>query len=161
MAKKKAAAKKTSSTAQKKSSSAKKTSPRWKCPKCGRSFAKKNQWHSCQTAPVDTHFKDKDPNVRKIYDSLVKELEKFGRFRADAVKSSINLINKYHFGSVTVQEKALRLGFVSDEKARSARIVQTQELGPNRVGHSVKLESPDDVDEQLLGWLHRAYELQG
>ena len=112
-------------------------------------------------SPVDGHFQGKPVGLRKIYDVLVKELGKFGPFRADAVKTSINLIHRYHFGSVTIQDEALRLGFVSDVRARSSRIVQTQELGPERVGHSVKIESTSEVDAELLGWLRRAYELQG
>ena len=148
--KKKAAAKKKAAprkAAPKKKAPAKKAPARKKAP--------------VAPSPVDGHFKGKPASLRRIYNALVKELSKFGTFRADAVKTSINLIHRYHFGSVTVQDEALRLGFVSDVRARSERIVQTQELGLERVGHSVRLESTADVDAELLGWLRRAYELQG
>ena len=138
-----------------------KTSTKWTCPNCERSFAKTHQPHSCQTPSTEVHFKGKDPVSMEIYNALVAQLRRFGEFRVDAVKTSINLIHKYHFGSVTVQDEGLRLGFVSDEPIRSSRIVQTQELGPNRVGHSVKLKSPAEVDDELLGWLRTAHALQG
>ena len=155
-AKKKAAVKKKpagkkKAAAKKKASPKKKAAPKKKAPRKT----------AVAPSPVDGHFNGKPAALRKIYNALVRELAKFGTFRADAVKTSINLIHRYHFGSVTVQDEALRLGFVSDVRARSERIVQTQELGPERVGHSVRLESTKDVDAELLGWLRRAYELQG
>ena len=141
--------------------SAPKKSSTWKCPNCERSFAKTHQSHSCQTASTEIHFKGKNPVSMEIYNALVAQLRRFGEFRVDAVKTSINLIHKYHFGSVAVQDEGLRLGFVSDEPIRSNRIVQTQELGPSRVGHSVKLKSASEVDGELLGWLRTAHALQG
>lgn len=140
---------------------ASKKSSKWKCPNCERPFAKTHQPHSCQTASTEVHFKGKNPVSMEIYNALVAQLRRFGEFRVDAVKTSINLIHKYHFGSVTVQDEGLRLGFVSDEPIRSSRIVQTQELGPSRVGHSVKLKSASEVDGELLDWLRTAHALQG
>ena len=110
---------------------------------------------------MPTSLKGKNPASMDIYNALVAQLRRFGEFRVDAVKTSINLIHKYHFGSVTVQDEGLRLGFVSDEPIRSSRIVQTQELGPSRVGHSVKLKSASEVDGELLDWLRTAHALQG
>ena len=132
----------------------------WKCPRCGREFAKRNQWHSCAVHSVDDHFGGKDPQLRDTFDALVSRLEDLRPFRVDAVKTSINLIGKHHFGGVAVPRRALRLGFMLDETVGSARIARAQGLGPNRVGHSVKLYSPDDVDEELLGWLRKAHSLQ-
>jgi hypothetical protein len=162
---KKAATKKVAKKAPAKKAAAKKSAPKksskWKCPNCERSFAKTHQPHSCQTASTEVHFKGKNPVSMEIYNALVAQLRRFGEFRVDAVKTSINLIHKYHFGSVTVQDEGVRLGFVSDEPIRSSRIVQTQELGPSRVGHSVKLKSTSEVDAELLDWLRTAHALQG
>lgn len=132
----------------------------WKCPQCGREFAKRNQWHSCLAHSADDHFRGKDPLLRKTFDVLIARLREFGPFRVDAVKTSINLISKHHFGGLTVQKKTLRLGFILDEVIENPRVVRTQKIGPNRVGHSVKLHSPDDIDEELLNWLKRACLLQ-
>jgi hypothetical protein len=132
----------------------------WTCPDCGRQFAKQNQWHSCAARTVDDHFQGRDARLRNTYDALVFRLEEFGPVRVDAVQGSINLISRHHFGAVTVQKRALRLEFLLDEEIESPRIVRVQRLGPRRVAHSVKLCAPDEVDEELLGWLRRAYLLQ-
>lgn len=90
----------------------------------------------------------------------MSELQELVPVRIDAVKTSINMIAKHHFGGVEVQKRALRVGFLACEKIEDERIVRSTELGPNRIGHSVRLTSPDDVDKQLLMWLVQAFELQ-
>ena len=132
----------------------------WKCPTCGRSFAKRNQWHSCLARTVDHHFRGKDPRLRRTYESLIARLRELGPLRVDAVKSSINLASKYHFGGVTVRRDYLRLGFLSDGVIEDRRIIRKQRVSPRRVGHSVILRSPSDVDDRLIRWLKRAHSLQ-
>lgn len=139
---------------------AKRRSKLWKCPNCGRSFAKRHRWHSCLAKSIDDHFRGKDPQLRRTCDFLVKRLRELGPLRMDAVKSSINLASKYHFGGLSVRKDYLRLGFLSDEVIGDARILRAERLGRKRVGHVVMLRSPEDVDDRLMGWLKKAYALQ-
>jgi uncharacterized C2H2 Zn-finger protein len=132
----------------------------WKCPGCGRGFAKKNQWHSCQKRSIDHHFLGKKPQLKNAYDVLITKLQEFGPIRIDSVKTSINLISKHNFGGINVQRGSLRLGFVSDGAISDARIIHSQRLGKNRIGYSVRVNSPDEIDDQLLGWMRNAYQLQ-
>ncbi len=132
----------------------------WKCPRCKRTFAKRNQWHSCLTHSVDHHFRGTDPRLRRTYALLIARLRKLGPLRVDAVQSSINLASKYHFGGVSVRRDHLRLGFLSDEPIDDERIIKTAKLGPRRVGHTVILRSPSDVDGRLMHWLKQAHTLQ-
>ena len=63
----------------------------WRCPKCGREFSKKNQFHSCVSVSIDEHFKNKPPKLKEIFDYLRENVKKFGQIRIDAVKTAINL----------------------------------------------------------------------
>jgi len=132
----------------------------WRCPNCGREFAKQNQSHSCHAHSVDDHFRGKPPQLRQTFVVLIARLGELGPVRVDAVQSSINLIRKYHFGVVVVKKESLRLGFITDEKIAAARITDTEELGPRQFAQHVRLRSPGEVDDQLLEWLRRAYEQQ-
>ena len=132
----------------------------WKCANCGRGFARRNQWHSCLARTVEHHLRGKDPRLRETYELLIARLRKLGPLRVDAVKSSINLASKYHFGGISVKRDGLRVGFLSDVVIDDERILRTQRLGPKRVGHSVMLRSARDVDDRLVGWLRKAYRLQ-
>lgn len=138
---------------------------RWICPSCRRRFARANQWHSCKPQTIDFHFAHKDPPLRRLFDFLIHKLEKTGPLRIDAVKTSINLISRHHFGGITVRRGYLRLGFLARKPIHSARIIHRQILdrqilGPNRVGHSVVVSGKKDVDAELLQWLSDAQHLQ-
>ena len=132
----------------------------WICPTCRRQFARAKQSHSCKSQRIDLHFVDKDPALRQLFDFLIRRLKKTGPLRIDAVKTSINLISRHHFGGITVRRKYLRLGFLAPKSIDSARIVQRQTLGPNRVGHSVVISGKKDIDAELLRWLAGAQRLQ-
>ena len=132
----------------------------WVCSTCGRRFARPKQWHSCKSQSIDAHFVDKDPALRQLFNRLIRRLKKTGPLRVDAVKTSINLISRHHFGGITVRRGYMRLGFLARTRVDSARIVRSQILGPNRVGHSVVISSKKDVDAQLLRWLVDAQHLQ-
>jgi hypothetical protein len=135
------------------------TSGGWVCPACRRRFAKTRQWHSCKTRSVESHFDGKDPALRGLFDKLVRKLESSGPVRVDAVKTSIHLISRHHFGGVRVQRGSLRVGFLAREQLSSPRVVRTQTLGPNRFAHVVVLTGRKDVDAELVGWLRAAQAL--
>jgi uncharacterized protein DUF5655 len=42
---------------------------------------------------------------------------------------------------------------------QSQRITKTEQVSKSRFHNEVKLASPSDVDEELLGWLKDAYRL--
>ena len=68
----------------------------WTCTNCGRKFAKKNQWHSCQARGVDDHFRGKPPQLKETFELLLTRMREFGPLRVDAVKSSINFATDEH-----------------------------------------------------------------
>jgi hypothetical protein len=132
----------------------------WTCPTCARTFAKGNQWHSCQVRGVDSHFVGRPPRLKSLFDLLIRRLQQSGPLSVDAVKSSINLISVHHFGGVTVRDDGLRVGFLARDEIKDRRIVWTQRIGPNRVAHRIMIRSREEIDAQLLGWLGAARALQ-
>lgn len=131
----------------------------WKCPRCRRRFARKGQWHSCEARELDEHFRGRDPDLRGIFEELVRRLRKLGPVGVDPVKTSINLTARHHFGAVTVRGTFLRLGFLSEGRIEDHRIVHIERLGPRKFAHSVVLESVADLDDVVMGWLAEAYRL--
>jgi len=132
----------------------------WECPTCRRRFAKAHQWHSCETKKLEEHFRGRDPELRGIFDELVRRLRKLGPVEVDPVKTSINLTARHHFGAVTVRGNYLRVGFLSDHRIEDHRIVHVERLGPAKFGHSVVLESVGDLDRVVMGWLAAAYDFR-
>ena len=125
----------------------------WTCPKCGRSFARARQSHSCKRTTVDVHFAGKNPALRDAFDALTTKLSKSGPLRVDSVTTAIHLISGRAFGGVTVTREAMRVGFLSPRPIKSSRIVKTLTLAPDRIEHVVVINSARDVDRELVSWL--------
>jgi len=133
---------------------------RWRCPKCGRAFARARQSHSCGRTAVAAHFAGRNPELRTAFDRLTRALERTGPLRVDAVKTSIHLIAGRAFGGVTVTRESLRLGFLSARRIDSRRIVKQLTLAPDRIEHVVVINGPADVDRELVGWLTASQKLR-
>jgi hypothetical protein len=43
----------------------------WTCPSCARTFAREDQFHSHDTADVDTHFVQRPKQLRATFDELI------------------------------------------------------------------------------------------
>ncbi len=132
----------------------------WKCPKCGREFRNKNQWHSCVKVSVEDHLEGKPEIIREIFDKLVVKLREFGPVRIDAVKTSVNLAGRSHFGAVQIQNSCIKLGFLLDRPVEDERIILTQKIAEAFYRHVVRLCKLEEIDAQLLSWLNRAYQLR-
>ena len=50
----------------------------WTCPRCGRSFANRNQPHACGPLDLDRHLAGRDPEVLAIFWRLVTLAERNG-----------------------------------------------------------------------------------
>jgi len=108
---------------------------------------------------VKNHFEGKDPSVRKIYDQLTKSLKKFGPIIEEPKKTSIHLVNTTALAGVATRKAHLVLTIKSDHKLTSPRIHKTEQASAKRFHHEVKLTSPAEVDDELIGWLQEAYAL--
>lgn len=132
----------------------------WKCPECGRLFKNKGQFHTCASIPFDYHFHNKPRILREIFDSIVYRLKDFGQIRIDAVKTSINLGAKSHFGMVYVLKDCLKLEFITDRLIESSRFLKVKESKKDLFMYTLKIKQLRDVDEELINWLKIAYDFR-
>jgi hypothetical protein len=106
-------------------------------------------------------FVGKPPKLKEIFDTVLRELQRDGSaVRVDAVKSSINLAAKSHFGGIRVLKDSLNVGFVLKRRVENPRITKIQDLGHNTFAHMVSVRELGDIDKELLGWLKEAYSLR-
>jgi len=108
---------------------------------------------------IKIHFEGKDPEVRQIYDRLLREVKKFGRVSEDPKKTSIHLVNQTAFAGVATRKSAIVLTVKSDRAIASPRIHKSEQTSARRFHHEIKLTNRVDVDQELLSWLKDAYEL--
>src|SRR2546422_631970 len=108
---------------------------------------------------VKTHFENKDPIVRQIYDHLLKHSRRFGPVIEDPKKTSIHLNHATAFAGVATRKNAIILTIKSDRDLDSPRIHRSEQASARRFHHEVKLTTPADVDAELIRWLKDAYAL--
>ena len=108
---------------------------------------------------IDDQFTGQAPNVRAVYDRLLAQLRTFGTVHEEPKKTSIHLANRSGFAGVHTRKNYLILTIRSDHLIDSPRIVKSEQVSKRRYHQEVKLQTPEDVDAEVLGWLKAAYDL--
>jgi len=104
-------------------------------------------------------FAGKDEIVQVIYMRLLEALRTIGPVQEDPKKTSIHLVHTTGFAGVHPRKSYLYLNLRTDAPIENPRITKTEQVSKNRFHNELKLTSPDEIDEELLGWLRDAYAL--
>ena len=132
----------------------------WICKKCNRPFKHINQWHSCVKVDADTIFANQNPNVKKCYDKLLKEVQKFGKdVKITAALKTVFAKAPSTFIAMKPRKDHLVIEFLLDDERNEFPIEKTFRVSKNRVAHFLRVQNPSEIDRQLLGWMRDAYEL--
>jgi Domain of unknown function (DUF5655) len=111
------------------------------------------------THDIKSHFDGKKEVVRETYDELLKTLRKHGPIIESPRKTSIQLKHATTLAGVSTRDSCLILTFKSDCMLSSSRIRRSERVSRNRFRLKVKLSSPADINQELIGWLNNAYTL--
>ena len=107
----------------------------------------------------DALFLGKDQQVQSTYHCLLEALHLLGPLQAEPKKTSIHLVHTVGFAGVHPRKSYLILNLRTASVIESTRSVKSEQVSKNRFHNEVKLTSPDEIDEELLGWLKEAYTL--
>ena len=97
----------------------------------------------------------------QLYGDLLKALAPFGPFQEEVKKTSIHLVRASAFAGVHPRKHGLLLTIQSLLPIDSPRVLKVERVSENRCRCDVKLTIDGDIDDELLGWLHAAYNLCG
>ena len=101
------------------------------------------------------------PAVKEIYKAIIQTAQKFGSVREDPKKTSIHLVRKTAFAGIATRKTGLILTLKSDSDVTNKRISRREQASANRWHLEIKLDSPQQVDQEIVAWLKKAYELAG
>ena len=110
---------------------------------------------------MESHFSGKEPSVRAMYDRLLSALREFGTVIEEPKKTSIHLVNVSAFAGVQTRATYILLNIKADHKIDSPRIHKAEQVSAKRFHHRVKISRLDEIDGELIGWLHEAYAMSG
>jgi hypothetical protein len=131
--------------------------PMWTCPRCGRSFANRNQPHACGPLDLDRHLAGRDPEVLAIFWRLVTLAERNGPVTVLPEKTRIALQVRMSFAAFMPRREWLNGHLVLARRIDSPRFTRIDVFSPRNVLHAFRLTGPADVDQEFAGWLAEAY----
>jgi hypothetical protein len=130
----------------------------WRCPRCSRTFANTNQTHTCaRLGDLDAHFASAQPQVRETFDRVLAVVSECGPVEVLAEKTRIALHVRMSFAAFVVRRRWLDGHVVLARTVESERFRRVQVFSPRNVLHEFRLSSPDEVDDEVAGWLREAY----
>jgi hypothetical protein len=82
--------------------------PLWVCPQCGRTFANRNQTHTCALlGDLDRHFVATEPWVRASFDRILDIIATFGPVEILPEKTRIALHARMSFAAFVPRRRWL------------------------------------------------------
>ena len=132
-------------------------SPLWRCKKCGRSFANRNQSHSCGRYSLTRHFEGKSRDIRALYDQVEAAVRAIGPTRVLPEKTRIAFQVRMSFAQVTPRRHWLDGHVVLARRLEHPRFRSIQTISPRNHVHTFRLVTSSDVDDEFRDWLREAY----
>lgn len=116
----------------------------WSCPKCGRSFTRRNQRHACGTGDRSEVLKNRRPTIVSLYEDLERFVTTLGPVEFVTRERYVLLRSKRIFADLTVMTDALRLVVHLPRRVRHELIIKAAE-DRKRYSHVAKLYTRKDL----------------
>lgn len=132
----------------------------WTCPVCGRTFANRNQTHTCAPlGSVEAHFAGCDPVVAATFERVLERVRAFGPVDVLAEKSRIALHVRMSFAAFVPRRHWLDGQLVLARTAEHPCIRKVEVYSPRNVLHVFRLPAPEAVDAGFTALLAEAYQV--
>ncbi len=129
----------------------------WRCPACGRQFTNRNQAHSCGRYDLEAHFRGKPAEIRELYEKFVSEVRLCGRVTILPEKTRIAFQARMSFAVVQVQQARMIGHLVLPRRHERPCFTRIDSLSRRNHVHHFRIENLEDLDEELGGFIKRAY----
>jgi hypothetical protein len=132
----------------------------WTCPRCARTFANRNQTHTCAPlGDLDAHFVACDPAVRATFDRILAVVSAIGPVSVLPEKTRIALHVRMSFAAFAPRRHWLTGHLVLARHAAHPRIGKIETYSPRNILHTLRLVTPADIDPALSSLLTEAYQV--
>ena len=108
---------------------------------------------------IERQYADR-PHLRPVLDAVLAALPAVGDVAVQARKTYISLVSPRRTFAVvqSTTKSQVDLGLRLEGQDPSGRLQSARAVGNGTMTVRVGLASPDDLDQQAIGWLKRAYE---
>ena len=133
--------------------------PLWRCPRCGRRFANRNQTHTCSDVKLSEHFAGRDPLVVATFRRLVTAARRSGPVKVLPEKTRVAFQVRMSYAAFTLRRHWIDGHVVLARRLESPRFRRIDFYSPLNQVHVFRLERPEEVDGEVERWLAEAYEV--
>ncbi len=134
---------------------------KWTCPSCGRVFGAVGRGHICAPGLTLQEFYDGAlPITQGVVETIIADLRRVDPdddLVVDPLASAILLKNGPTFATVRSRTRWVAVGFSLERKLTTDRLGRKVGSYGKRFDHVVNVADPDEVDDELLGWLREAF----
>jgi hypothetical protein len=132
----------------------------WTCPRCARTFANRNQTHTCAPlGDLDTLFAGCDPTVRDTFDRILSVIAEVGPVTILPEKTRIALHVRMSFAAFTPRRHWLAGHLVLARHAAHPCFRKIETYSPRNILHTLRVATPADIDSALSSLLTEAYQV--
>jgi endogenous inhibitor of DNA gyrase (YacG/DUF329 family) len=131
--------------------------PLWRCPRCQRRFANRNQSHACGRHDLAAHFAGKPAEIRAIFDAVLRAIRRRGPVIVLPEKTRIAFQVRMSFAQVTPRSRWVDGHVVLARRFEHPRFRRIDTISPRNHVHHFRLASVSEVDLHVEKWLAEAY----
>jgi hypothetical protein len=117
----------------------------------------RNLSHSCVRVRLADHFRGKPVDRRRTWNRWVAVARSCGPVTAYAQKSRIVIMARVRFAGAVVHTSYLDAGLWLRRRVDHPRLRKVENFGSLGYGYHFRLESPDDIDDDLIKLMREAY----
>jgi len=129
----------------------------WICPDCGRPFARVRQSHACGLSDLSSHLRGRPGDVVETFERFRQEVLRSGPATLLPERTRIAFHTRMSFAVAVPGATALGGHLVLPVTVRSKRFRRIERVGHRTVVHTFRWARPEEVDEQVSGWIARSY----
>jgi hypothetical protein len=131
--------------------------PLWKCSKCGRLFANRNQSHFCFRHTLREHLAGKSPRAIALFREFAHLVKRCGPVRVVPEKTRIAFQVRMSFAAVTLRQDRIVGHIVLARRLENPRFTKIEYISPRNHVHSFCFHSREELDREVLSWVREAY----
>lgn len=131
------------------------------CPRCGARLVTRNMWHSCGVHPLEELFAGATPGVLDLARQFVAMLHGLGDVQVIPQKTRRVCVARVRFAGLIPRKTDSLVTFSLHRWLDNPRIVKRADYGPRWRGHSARVATSADLDEELRGWPQESHDVVG
>lgn len=131
--------------------------PLWRCPRCRRRFANRNQPHACGRHDLAAHFRGKTRLARQLFNAFVAAVRRCGPVTIVPEKSRIAFQTRMSFAAVMIRSTRLVGHLVLAVRFERPCFHRIDSLSPRNHVHHFRIQQPGELDPEFQQLLQAAY----